>query len=123
MRRLLISFVFLMAAGSTVVLVAAFAATSGAMSLIAVTGIAFFAFSLFPVVLALASQLAPEGQTGAAVGLVFGVSGIMTAVAQPAVGALAESAGDIRFALAWQLPVALLSLALAAGIPRGTRHR
>jgi FSR family fosmidomycin resistance protein-like MFS transporter len=114
--------VFLVAAGSTVVLVAAFAVTSGAMSLIAVTGIAFFAFSLFPVVLALSSQLAPEGQTGAAVGLVFGISGIMTAAAQPAVGAIAESAGDIRFALAWQLPVALLSFALATRITGDTRH-
>lgn len=110
--------VFLMATGSTVALVAAFAATSGPLSLMVVTGIAFFAFSLFPVVLALASHLAPEGQTGAAVGIVFGVSGLMTAAAQPAVGAIAEMVGDMRVALAWQLPVALLSVALATRITR-----
>ena len=110
--------VFLWATGATVVLVAAFAVTGGAVSLIALTGIAFFSFSLYPVVLALASQLAPEGQTGASVGLVFGVAGLMTAAAQPAVGAIAEAAGDIRIALAWQLPVALLSLVLATRITR-----
>jgi len=110
--------VFLAAASGTVVRVAAFAVTSGAVSLIVVTGIAFFAFSLFPVGLALASQLAPKGQTGAAVGIVFGVSGLMTAAAQPAVGAIAEMVGDIRVALAWQLPVALLSLVLATRIAK-----
>jgi len=110
--------VFLIAASGTVVLVAAFAVTSGTVSLIVVTGIAFFAFSLFPVGLALASQLAPKGQTGAAVGIVFGVSGLMTAAAQPAVGAIAEMVSDIRVALAWQLPVALLSLVLATRITK-----
>jgi hypothetical protein len=37
----------------------------------------------------------------------------MTALAQPAVGALAEAFDDIRLALAWQMPLALLGLALA----------
>jgi len=113
--------VFMMAAGSTVFLVAAFAGTSGALALIAVAGIAFCTFSLFPVALALASRLSSDGRTGAAVGIVFGLSGLMTAVAQPAVGAVAESTGDIRVALAWLLPLSLLGLFVATRI-RGQLH-
>ena len=105
--------VYTIAAGSTAALVAAFAATSGAPSLIAVAGIAFFQFSLFPVALAQASQLVSSDQTGAATGLVFGISGLMTAAALPAVGLLAEAVGDIRVALAWLLPLALLGVVLA----------
>ena len=109
--------VFTLATGSTAVLVAAFAATSGALSLIVIAGIAFSLFSLFPVALAHASQLASSAQTGGAAGVVFGVSGLMTAAALPAVGALAEAVGDIRVALGWLLPLALLGVVLARFIP------
>ena len=108
--------VFLIATASMAVLIAAFAITSGAFSLIAIAGIAFFQFSLFSVALAHSSQLAPSARTGAATGVVFGVTGLMTAVAQPAVGALAELVGDIRVALAGQLPLVLVGIALAARI-------
>lgn len=101
------------AASATIVLVGLFAVSSGALSLVAVAGIAFFQFSLFPVALAQASQLASAERTGAATGVVFGVSGVMTALAQPAVGALAEAFDDIRLALVWQLPLAVLGLGLA----------
>ena len=100
-----------------VVLVAVFAVSDGAVSLMAIAGISFFQFSLFPVGLAQASQLAPATQTGAATGLVFGVSGLMTASAQPVVGAVAEAAGDIRVALAWLLPVAVIGLIMASRTP------
>ncbi len=109
--------VFLSSAASIVALVAAFATMSGAISLFAIAGIAFFLVSLFPVALALASQLVPPSQTGAAAGVVFGVSGLMTAASQPVVGGLAEAFGDLRLALAWQLPVAVLAVALAWQIP------
>ncbi len=101
------------ASASTIALIAMFAFTSGAWSLVAIAAIAFFEFSLFPVALAQASQLAPAAQAGAAAGVVFGVSGMLAALAQPAVGALAEAVGDIRVALVWQLPVAVIGLALA----------
>ena len=104
--------VFTIAAGATTVLVALFAGTSGALSLVAVTGIAFFQFALFPVALAQASQFVPATQTGAATGLVFGISGLMTAAMLLAVGALAQLTGDIRVALAWQLPVAFVGVVL-----------
>lgn len=110
--------VFLTAAVSISALVALFAVSDGAASLIAIAGIAFFMFSLFPVGLAIASELVPATQTGGAIGVVFGVSGLMTAAAQPAVGALAEALGDIRLALAWLLPLSLLALALGSRITR-----
>lgn len=112
--------VFTIAAWSTAVLIAAFGVTSGALSLVALTGIAFFQFGLFPVALAQASQLVPSTQTGAAIGVVFGISGLMTAAILPAVGALAELTGDMRVALVWQLPLALVAVALTRLMPKSS---
>ena len=94
--------------------------TEGALALVAVGGVAFFVFVLFPVSLALASQLVPAGQTGAATGVVFGVSGLMTAISAPVVGVLGEAMGDIRMALAWLLPLAVLGVVLAMRIEHGS---
>jgi len=109
--------VFMVATASSAILIAVFALSSGAVSLIAITGIAFFQFSLFPVALAQASRFVSSTQTGGAIGVVFGFSGLMTAAAQPVVGALAEAFDDIRIALAWQLPLALVGVVLARFIP------
>ncbi len=109
--------VFTMAAVSSAILVVVFAVTDGALSLVAVGGLTFVGFSQFPVVMAWASHLAPSAQTGAAIGVALGVSGLMTAAALPAVGALAEVVGDIRVALAWQLPLLLVGIALALKTP------
>jgi len=109
--------VFELSASGTVVLVGFFAVASDAVSLLAVVGIAFFMFSLFPVSLAYASRLVPTSQTGAATGAVFGVSGLMTAAAQPIVGAIAGTTGDLRSALAWLPPVATVGLAMSVGLP------
>ncbi|MCP3855946.1 MAG: MFS transporter [Actinomycetia bacterium] len=114
--------VFLGAAIGVAAFVTLFAVSDGALSLVAVGGIALFMFALFPVSLALASRLGGEGQTGAATGVVFGVSGLMTAGVQPVVGAIAEWAGDLRVALAWMLPMALIAVLLASRIEHGT-HR
>ncbi len=105
------------AAASTAVLIGLFSVTDGAISLVAIAGIAFAQFSLFPVGMAQASELASSAQTGAATGVVFGVSGLLVATAQPVVGFVAEAAGDIRVALAWLLPVSLLAVVLARFIP------
>lgn len=107
--------VFLGAAVGTVMSIGVFAVSSGALSLVAIGGVALFGFGLFPVSLAMASQLGSEGQTGAAVGLIFGVSGLLSAAAQPAVGALGEALGDIRQALSWLiiLAIAVIPLVLA----------
>ncbi|MCP4962132.1 MAG: MFS transporter [Actinomycetia bacterium] len=96
-----------------------FAATDGTASLIAIGFIALFGFSLFPVGLAVASQIASDDQTGAAVGVIFGVSGLMSAGAQPIVGALGESLGDIRLALSWTIVVTLLAIPMTGFIQSG----
>ena len=99
--------------------IALFSVTDGALSLVAIGLISLFGFALFPVGLAVASQLASDGQTGAAVGIIFGVSGLMSAAAQPVVGALGESLGDIRLALSWTIIVTLLAIPMAGLINRG----
>ncbi len=110
--------VFSVAIGATVILITAFGLTDGAVSLVAFAGVAFFQFSLFPVSMAQASQLASSSQTGAATGVVFGISGLMSASAQPVVGALAEATGDVRVALFWLLPVSMVGLVLARLMPQ-----
>ena len=96
-----------------------FSTTSGAVSLIAVGGVAFFGFAMFPVGLALASQLATDGQTGAAVGFTFGLSSLMATVTKPLFGALAQSMGDIRSALPWTLVVLAVALVMATRFDSG----
>jgi MFS family permease len=96
-----------------------FSTTSGAVSLIAVGGVAFFGFAMFPVGLALASQLATDGQTGAAVGFSFGLSSLMATVTKPLFGALAQSMGDIRSALPWTLVVLAVALVMATRFDSG----
>ena len=110
--------VFMYAIVGTILSVACFAVTSGAMSLAAIALISLFGFSLFPVSLAYASQLAGPKQTGAAVGAVFGVSGLMSALAQPVVGTLAEQMGSIRAALSWLIVVALAAFPIAFTLPK-----
>lgn len=114
--------VFTIALTAISLLIGLFAVSDGALSLVAIAGIAFFQFSLFPVGLAQASQLVASNQTGAAAGLVFGISGLMTASAQPVVGAVAEAAGDIRIALSWLLPVSIVGLALATRCPTAMKQ-
>ncbi|WP_420625090.1 MFS transporter [Candidatus Poriferisodalis sp.] len=114
--------VLIIAAAGTSLFVALFALTGGALSLIAIGGISFCMFSLFPVSLAMASRLAPLTQTGTGIGVVFGVSGLMTAVAKPAVGILGDFTGDIRVALSWQLPLALAAVVLATRLSPDARH-
>ncbi len=114
--------IFTAASSGLAAFTAVFALTSGALSLIAVAGVAFCMFALFPVSLALASKLGGDGRTGAATGMVFGVTGLMTATAQPAVGAIGEGLGDIRAALAWLLPLTLLAVVLARRIADSPRR-
>lgn len=114
--------VFTIALTAISLLIGLFAVSDGALSLVAIAGIAFFQFSLFPVGLAQASQLVASNQTGAAAGLVFGISGLMTASAQPVVGAVAEAAGDIRVALSWLLPLSIVGLALATRCPTAMKQ-
>ena len=47
----------------------------------------------FPVGLTMASELAQDGNVGIAVGAMFGISGMMSAITQPVIGFLADSVG------------------------------
>ncbi|WP_420622515.1 MFS transporter [Candidatus Poriferisodalis sp.] len=114
--------VLVIAAMGTTLFVGLFALTGGALSLVALGGISFCTFSLFPVSMAMASRLAPPTQTGAGIGVIFGVSGLMTAVAKPAVGILGDITGDIRVALAWLLPLALVAVVLASRLSPDARY-
>jgi len=97
----------------TILSVLIFSQSSGLVSLIAVGAIATFGFGLFPVSLAMASKIGGDSRTGFTVGVVFGVSGLLGATARPAVGALAESLGDIRLALSWTVILAIAALPFA----------
>jgi FSR family fosmidomycin resistance protein-like MFS transporter len=111
--------VFVGASVGTALSVGLFVLSSGALSLVAIGCIAFFGFALFPVSLALASQLAHSGQTGAAVGIIFGMSGLMSAAAQPVVGALGENFGSIRSALGSLIVVTVVAVPMALNIDKG----
>ena len=95
-----------------------FSQTTGTISLIAVGVVAMFGFGLFPVSLAMASKIGGETRTGSSVGILFGVTGLLGAVARPAVGALAEALGDIRLALAWTVVCAIAALPFAMQLER-----
>ena len=97
----------------TILSVLIFSQSSGLVSLIAVGAIATFGFGLFPVSLAMASKIGGDSRTGFTVGVVFGVSGLLGATARPAVGALAETLGDIRLALSWTVIFAIAALPFA----------
>ena len=97
----------------TILSVLIFSQSSGLVSLIAVGAIATFGFGLFPVSLAMASKIGGDSRTGFTVGIVFGVSGLLGATARPAVGALAETLGDIRLALSWTVIFAIAALPFA----------
>ena len=97
----------------TILSVLIFSQSSGLASLIAVGAIATFGFGLFPVSLAMASKIGGDSRTGFTVGIVFGVSGLLGATARPAVGALAETLGDIRLALSWTVIFAIAALPFA----------
>lgn len=105
--------VFLLCNVGTVLSIGLFIVSNGGLSLFAIGAVATFGFAPFPVALALASQLASEEHTGGAVGVIFGVSGLMAAAGQPLVGVIGEAAGDIRVALGWLIVVALISVPFA----------
>ncbi len=84
--------VFVAASAATTAGLGLFMAASGWLALVAVAIIAFFVFSMFPVSLAMGSELSGVERTGIGVGVVFGVSGLGGAAVQPLVGGIADIA-------------------------------
>jgi fucose permease len=88
--------------------------------LVAVAAVAFFVFSMFPVSLAMGSDLAGVERTGIGVGIIFGVSGLSGAAVQPIVGGIADRTG-LQVALSLLIVVAVMSAVVALTLPSG-RH-
>ena len=83
--------VFVIASAATTGGLGLFMVSSGWLLLVAVAIVAFFVFSMFPVSLAMASELSGVERTGIGVGVVFGVSGLSGAAVQPLVGGIADA--------------------------------
>lgn len=108
--------VFLGAAIGSTISVGLFVVTSGWFELLAATGMAFFVFALFPVSLAMASEIAGAERTGAAAGIVFGLSGLSTAAIPAIVGKIADLT-DLRAALSMLVIPSALAIVLSLALP------
>lgn len=82
--------VFVVASVATTAGLGLFMVASGWLLLVAVAIVAFFVFSMFPVSLAMGSELSGVERTGIGVGVIFGVSGLSGAAVQPLVGGIAD---------------------------------
>ncbi|MDH3679445.1 MAG: MFS transporter [Acidimicrobiia bacterium] len=114
--------VFFGASAATSVSLAVFAVADGLLALLAVAAVAFFVFSMFPVSLAMGSELSGVERTGIGVGVVFGISGLSGAAVQPVVGAVADRTG-LQFALSMLIVVAVASVVLSLLLPGPDRDR
>jgi FSR family fosmidomycin resistance protein-like MFS transporter len=112
--------VFFAASVATSLSLGFFAVSSGWLVLVAVAAVAFFVFSMFPVSLAMGSDLAGVERTGIGVGIIFGVSGLSGAAVQPIVGGIADRTG-LQVALSLLIVVAVMSAVVALTLPSG-RH-
>lgn len=83
--------VFVTASLAATVGLGLFMISSGWLLLVAVAIVAFFVFSMFPVSLAMGSELSGVERTGIGVGVVFGISGLSGAAVQPLVGGIADA--------------------------------
>lgn len=108
--------VFFVAGVATTLSLGLFAVTSGWLMLVAVAAVAFFVFSMFPVSLAMGSELSGVERTGIGVGVVFGVSGLSGAAVQPLVGAVADQT-SLHVGLSLLIVAALASALLALWLP------
>lgn len=82
--------VFVAASAATTAGLGLFMTSSGWVLLVAVAIVAFFVFSMFPVSLAMGSELSGVERTGIGVGVIFGISGLSGAAVQPLVGGIAD---------------------------------
>ncbi|MEL7208620.1 MAG: MFS transporter, partial [Actinomycetota bacterium] len=108
--------VFLWASLATTASLLLFAVSSGVLLLVAMAAVAFFVFAMFPVSLAMGSDLSGVARTGIGVGVIFGLSGLSGAAVQPALGAIAD-ATNLQFALSLLVVGALAAAALALKLP------
>jgi FSR family fosmidomycin resistance protein-like MFS transporter len=109
--------IFLVASVGTSLGLVLFTASAGFMLVLGAVLVGFFIFTLFPVSLAMGSEVATGDRVGVSVGLVFGVSSTFSALTPIVTGYVADLFG---LTLAFQLLIALalgaafLSLSLPA---------
>lgn len=108
--------VFFIASVATSLSLVLFAVAGGWLALVAVAAVAFFVFSMFPVSLAMGSELSGVERTGIGVGVIFGISGLSGAAVQPVVGAIADRTG-LQSALSLLIVVAVLAAAVSLRLP------
>ncbi len=108
--------VFFGASVATTLSLAVFAISSGFVVLLAVAAVAFFVFSMFPVSLAMGSELSGVERTGIGVGVIFGISGLSGAAVQPLLGAVADQT-SLQFALSLLIVATVASAALSLKLP------
>lgn len=113
--------VFFAASVATSLSLAVFAVADGLVILVAVAAVAFFVFSMFPVSLAMGSELSGVERTGIGVGVIFGVSGLTGAAVQPVVGGIADRTG-LQLALSLLVVVAAASAVLSLQLPGRNRE-
>jgi len=112
--------VFFVASLATTAGLILFAVSSGWLLLVAVAIVAFFVFSMFPVSLAMGSELAGVERTGIGVGIVFGISGLSGAAVQPIVGAVADRS-NLHVGLSLLIVAAVTAAVLSLKLPTGDR--
>jgi len=110
--------VFFGASIATVLSLILFAVSSGWLVLVTVAAVAFFVFALFPVSLAMGSELSGVERTGIGVGIIFGVSGLSGAIVQPALGAVADQT-SLHLALSLLIVVAIMAAGASLKLPAG----
>lgn len=108
--------VFFWASAATSLSLVVFALASGWLVLVAIAAVAFFVFSMFPVSLAMGSELSGVERTGIGVGVIFGVSGLSGAAVQPVVGAIADWRG-LQVALSLLIVTAVLAALCSLLLP------
>jgi FSR family fosmidomycin resistance protein-like MFS transporter len=108
--------VFVVCSIGAAVGVAGFGLTTSWLALVFVTIMAFFVFALFPVSLAMASELAGAERTGAAAGIVFGITGLVTAVVPALIGGFADQT-SLHTALSSLVVFPILAAALSLFLP------
>ena len=108
--------IFLVCALATGLGLLAFSRTTGAMMLVCTVAIGFFVSALFPVSLAMGSDVARGNQVGLSVGVIFGLSSTLAAFTPAWMGYVADLVG-LQQAFSLLVALAFLGTLLALALP------
>ncbi len=109
--------IFFVCAMATAVSLFAFTLSSGIMLIVWTAVIGFFVFALFPVSLAMGSEIAKDNRVGMSVGIIFGASSTMSAVTPVLSGYVGDRLG-LNFSFQLLVIFAVLAALLSLGFPR-----